>query len=139
MQKLCYNVYRNDFNSKEIETFNIFDHSLFYERAYKAKLKYKDDFEKFAKEIKSWLMYCFWSKSEYEVIITSWPPYVSGEEIDRLTETKKKQLEEYQRFYRESVELECGSKIDIYDQVMLNWDIFIKYVWDNKKLLKKRK
>lgn len=139
MQELCYNVYYNNFNSKEIEVFNIFDHGLFYERAYKAKLKYKDDFEKFAEEIKRWLMYCFWSKSEYEVIITSWPPYVSGEEIDRLTETKKKQLEEYQRFYRESARLECGSKIDIYDQVMLNWDIFIKYVWDNRKLLKKRK
>lgn len=139
MQELCYNVYFDNFNSKEIEVFNIFDHGLFYERAYKAKLKYKDDFKKFAEEIKSWLMYCFWSKSEYEVVITSWPPYVSGEEIDRLAETKKKQLEEYQRFYRESARLECGSKIDIYDQVMLNWDIFIKYVWDNRKLLKKRK
>jgi hypothetical protein len=27
----------------------------------------------------------------------------------------------------------CGRTIDIYDQVMNNWDAFIDYVWNSKK------
>ena len=30
-------------------------------------------------------------------------------------------------------------KIDVYDQVMANWAVFIDYLWENRKELKGRK
>ena len=29
--------------------------------------------------------------------------------------------------------LRCGEKIDIYEQVRMNWDVFVSYVWNSKK------
>jgi hypothetical protein len=50
-------------------------------------------------------MYYFWSKCEYEVIVSSWPP-------------------------REGSEI----KIDIYDQLKANWNIFRELVFKELKL-----
>jgi hypothetical protein len=50
-------------------------------------------------------MYYFWSKCEYEVIVSSWPPREGSEE-----------------------------KIDIYDQLKANWDIFRELVFKELKL-----
>lgn len=108
---LEWNVYLEDFNNKKIRVYNIFNHYTFYEYCLKAKKKYKDDKDKFLDKIKSSLMYCFWSKCEYEIVLTSWP--------------------KRNNFYEE--------RIDVYDQVMLNWSIFSEYIWENKKELKKKK
>lgn len=47
-------------------------------------------------------MYYFWSKCEWEIILSDFPP--------------SKKFQE--------------KKVDVYEQVMLNWDIFINYVWN---------
>lgn len=137
--KLVYNVYFEEFNDKKIVLYNIFDHGRFYDSLIKTKRKYKEDFDSFANEVKSNLMYCFWSKSEYEIILTSWPPYVESEEIDRLYNSKKEHIDKYGYFYRNYVNLMVAEKVDIYDQIIMNWDIFIKYLWDNRNLIKKKK
>lgn len=108
---LEWNVYLEDFNNRKIKVYNIFNHYNFYEYCLKAKKKYEDDKDKFLEEIKSSLMYCFWSKCEYEVILTGWPKRTDFNE----------------------------EKIDAYDQVMLNWPIFSEYIWENKKEIKKKK
>ena len=59
--------------------------------------------ENFIEQLRKSLMYYFWSKSEYQVLILPWV----GEADD--------------------------IKIDIYDQVMMNWDKFSEYVWTNKE------
>ena len=51
----------------------------------------------------------YWSKCEWEVVIESWPSG-RGEE-----------------------------KIDVYDQVMLNWGVFCDYVWEHKDEFKKKR
>lgn len=104
MQKMVWNVYYENFNGREIQSCNIFDHYSFSEDVKKIYKKYKDDFDTFSKEIKSSLMYYFWSKAEWEIIIGPW----CGQ--NRIPDAK--------------------IKVDVYDQVMLNWDIFINYVWD---------
>ena len=103
--ELEWNVYRHDFNSSEIKTFNIFDHWKFNEdvaRDLKRDLSRND----FARHLRSHLFYFFCSKCEYEVLISPW------------TGNKEKST----------------IKIDIFDQVMMNFDIFVDYVWNSRRV-----
>jgi len=102
-------VYCENFNAKTIDKFNVFHSYNFLEGCKKAFKQYsKDkDLEKLKKEINGWAMYSFWSKSEYEVIITGWPS-----------------MSEKWKFK--------DIKIDVYDQLKLNWDSFIQYTIDHK-------
>ena len=54
-------------------------------------------------------MYYYWARSEYEIIIKPWV------------------------FEKPEV------KVDIYDQVYLNWDRISEYIWNNLKLIRKEK
>ena len=100
-----WNVFYYNINKKKIETFNIFEHRSFLRYVEIAKeLKTK---EEFVEQLKSELRYYFWAKAEYEVLITPW---VGGD--------------------REK----CAVKIDVYDQVMSNFEVFVDYVWNCKEL-----
>lgn len=135
---LVWNVF-NEQNG-EILPINIFEYNYkFLEDLLVAKQKYNDNFEKFAAEVRKSLQYCYWSRSEYETIITSWPPCIESEELDRLNKEKEMYLEKHGTFYREAVELNVSYKIDIYTQIMMNWDRFIDYIWNNKHLITKKK
>lgn len=136
--KLVWNVF-NECNG-EICPLNIFEYNYrFLEDLLIAKRKYKDNFKEFAEHVRKSLQYYYWSRSEYETIITSWPPYIESEELDRLNREKEIRLEKYGTFYREAAVLNVSHKIDIYTQVMMNWDRFIDYIWNNKHLLTKKK
>ena len=106
LKPLVWNVYTENFNERRIEIDNIFDHSGFYDDCVKAAKKYKEK-DTFAEEVRRSLMYYFWSKCEWEIVLTAWPP-------------------------RDDFNDE---KIDVYDQVRLNWDAFIDYLWDNRGAL----
>ena len=111
-EKLVYMVYRENNNSSgDIVSYNIFSHIGFYNDLVEIKKKYSDDFDSFSTHVKDSLLYCFWSKCEYEIVISNFPPSKSCNDI----------------------------KVDIYDQVMLNWGLFINYLWENRKLIKKKK
>ena len=100
---LIWNVFRHDINQQEIVIYNIFNHGRFNTDVQKA-LKDAKDKDEFTDMLKRTLMYYFWSRSEYEVIIAPW---VGGRDtIDR--------------------------KVDIYTQVMNNWHIFVDYIWKHK-------
>lgn len=130
--KLKYFVYKEDFNNKEIVKYNIFDNDSLCNEIIKYKKQFKDDFKKFSEAVRNILMYRFWSKSEHEIILTSWPPYVENEEIDRLVKERDEHNSKYpDTFKRNSTRLTVAEKVDVYDQIMLNWDIFINYVWEN--------
>lgn len=105
-----WNVYNENFNQREMEMFNIFNHSGFYADCVKnvKKNKNKDDF---IKRLDLDLKYYFWSRCEYEIVLTAW--------IDPKNNFKQE-------------------KIDVYDQVRLNWDVFTDYVWRHKDELKEK-
>lgn len=107
---LVWNTYCGNFNSGEIEVHNVFDHWRFLEDCRKNAKKNGEDKDAFAEQLKRDLMYYYWSKCEWEVIIDHWPPS--------------------ERFRSE--------KIDVYDQVLLNWDLFVEYVWQHVGELKKK-
>lgn len=101
--ELEWNVFYHDINKQKITTLNIFNHWKFAEDVQKSLKKYKDK-DEFAEELRQDLMYYFWSKSEYEILISAW---CGGRDTKEL-------------------------KVDIYTQVMNNWNVFLDYVWNSK-------
>ena len=103
---LVWNVYNQNFNAREIEVINLFDKFDIddFIKLFKKRYKNKEQqtFENFKSELKNQLMYRFWSRCEWEVIITAWPP------DDKVS-----------------------IKVDVYGQIMNNFDVFCDYVWKN--------
>ena len=130
---MTWKVFRENPNSRVIEEFDIFRHSSFVKDVQKL-LKENVTKEEFSEKLRRILIYYFWCKSEWEVVITSWPPYIDKAELDRLG----KKYEEYHNNYGHypyclDVRPTVGEKVDIYSQVMLNWDHFVDYVWQHKE------
>ena len=111
-----WNVLYGDWNGREIKFRNVFDHwRLVHDIAKMSKRLSRDkeltEEEKkraFAEELRRDMMYYYWSKCEWEVIVSAWPP-------------------------RENME----AKIDVWDQVKANWDIFLDYTWEHRKDIEK--
>ena len=107
---LEWNVYISDWNNKEIRPHNVFRHGGFLEDCKKAARKYAKDREAFEKEIRNSMMYWYWSKCEWEIILSHWPSRPSAPDL----------------------------RVDVSDQVLLNWEPFINYVWDHAVELRRR-
>lgn len=122
---LVWYVYRHNINKNQIYKYNIFDHGRFREEVYELLNKHEMTYEDFSEKLRCTLIYYFWSKAEHEIVITSFPPYIDKREFDRLSSEEFKVLP--------NVRLRCGEKIDIYEQVRMNWDVFVGYVWNSKK------
>ena len=158
-------VYNQDINKHKIKPYNVFKHGGFIEGlnqmfkdikkeqsnylkknnleeplTLREVNKYNKHMQEFENEcLRKECGYYFWSKCEYEVVVTSWPPYMDVENIDKL----KKEVEEHDSQWsckqlRINVPLTVGEKIDIYDQLRLNWDAFKRYVFEHEKEIKKQ-
>lgn len=103
---LVWNVFYHNSNTKKIEFFNIFDHWKFREDVEKA-LKKSRTREALEKEVRSLLFYYFGSKYEWEVLITTFPA-----NDDKTI------------------------KVDVYWQVINNFDRFVDYIARNKRFRK---
>lgn len=139
VKDLKWNVYCSDINGKKIKIFNIFEHGGFREDVEKYFKKYKDK-EEFAEHLRCSLFYYYGSKAEWEVVITSWVPHITMNELDRLNAEREKTLKEYNREpYSLYVNPDVAKKIDVYSQVMNNWDIFLDYCWSHKPSKRNRR
>lgn len=103
-----WNVYIGDFNSARIKSYNVFNNGSFLEDCKINWKKNKGDRQAFSERLRRDLMYYYWSKCEWEVVVSSWP------------------------------EGRGEAKIDVYDQVMLNWELFVDYVWEHGSELGRR-
>lgn len=101
-----WSVYVHNFNQNKIEEYDIFEHGTFVKYLIK-DYKECETKEQFLDRLKSELRYYFWSRTEWEVLIIPW--------IGRKEE--------------------CSEKIDVFDQIMMNWHVFSEYVWNNIKSL----
>lgn len=104
---LTWNVLIEDANKKCIVIYNVFSHGGFLKDCREAVRKADGDRVVFEEMIQHDLQYYFWSRCEWEIILTAWPPHSDFD----------------------------GAKVDVYDQVMLNWNPFIDYLWTNRKEL----
>ena len=123
-------VYRYDFNKREIVPFNVFRRADFKEDVEEIDIKnisYKD----LKNRLDRLTLYYFWSKCEYEVVITSWPPFITKEDAYEMMNQFEKDSKRYEREPLViNANLEVGEKIDIYKQLHLNWDAFCGYVYN---------
>lgn len=125
--KLEWNVYIEDVNRKIIKPFNIFTHHDF-NREIESILKAKIPLADFKKKVQDTLLYYFWGKNEYEIMLTSWPPYITKEELIRLSREIKENLAKGHSNKVLNIKPCIEKRIDIYEQVMLNFNHFITYI-----------
>ena len=127
---LAYYVYIENFNLRKIEKYNVLSEHII--ECIKKETKDINEKSDFAERVKRILMYHFWSKSEWEVIITDWPAHIEVVEVTRLERERDEYFGRYNKLpYSLGVNLKVAEKIDVYDQIMLNWEIFIDYLWNN--------
>ncbi len=101
MKNLEWNVMTFDHNANRFESYNIL--SPYFVDAIKKDTKKAVGRDAFAEEVKTLCMRRFWSKFEWELVLTEW--------TGRDNPVQK--------------------KVDVYDQLVLNWDRFIDYLWAN--------
>ena len=99
-------VYYHNINADRIETFNVFRHGGVVADIAAAVKKRKNK-EEFAEELRRSIFYYFRSKSEWEILVYPWCGSRSNEPI----------------------------KVDVYNQIMNNWDVFLEYTWEHRKHL----
>lgn len=122
---LSWYVYAYDHNKKSIERKDIFKGGYWKEviDALMNQCRSKDEF---SAKFKQKLMAVYWHRSEYEVVVSHWPSYVSPDEAKRLSGEVNKNPDATHF----NVNVENSIKIDIFSQLMLNWPQFIDYIWN---------
>ena len=129
---MIWNVYCENFNNSSIIKYNIFNHEGFAQDVDKL-LKEDTTKDEFTEQLKRSLRYYFWGKSQYEVVITSWPVYINRAELDRLNTEYEEYNNKWGHYpYDINIVPDVGEKIDIYNQVMMNFDIFVDMIWREK-------
>ena len=126
-------VFYQDTNNQEITKFNIFQHRPF-KQSVEELLVYNITKEEFAEQLAHKLRYYFWRRCEYEIVITSGPLYLTKETLIEANKNYLKDCEKWGREpYRISIAPDVAKKVDIYEQIMLNWETFVDYIWMFKK------
>lgn len=110
MDEPVWKVYRENFNQRCIEEYNIFDHGGFWDMCRIIWVNVHDhssDFntqqKEFKTRIRDELHYYFWGKSQEEIVLTT--IFTNRDGFENM-------------------------QIDTYSQVMMNYDIFIEWLWN---------
>ena len=109
MKNLDWKVIYYDINGRKIDTYNVFKHSSFASEV-EMELNKCETKEEFAEKLRKSLQYYFWTKCEWEILISPWAGGRADEAI----------------------------KVDVYWQVRNNWQLFLDYVWSAKTNGKKQ-
>lgn len=95
-----FNVIIYDINRKKFKPYDVMDFFVDEYNEEKSKPKTFDEFKEFVERKSMWM---FWSRTEYEIILSDWPPFGVEE------------------------------KWDIHRQIMMNIDIVTEILMENVK------
>lgn len=131
--KMTWKVYRHDFNKGIIYEYDLFKDKRVIEDIQRL-FEEGNTKEEFSEKLRDQLKYYYWGKSEHEIIITSWVPHISKKEFNRVVAD----YNEYRNKWGKdpicfSINPEVAEKVSVYDQLRLNWDVFVDYVWSFKE------
>lgn len=137
-----WNVYFYNSNRRKVETFNIFEHGSFiqYVEKWLKKCKTKEEFVEY---LKSELMYYFWAKSEWELVVEIAEdnrifliPWCGSNNPDKeKIEVTNDTIFDWKAFAEIHTKRQIygnKAKVDVHDQVMFKWEEFVEYVWNRK-------
>ena len=129
-----WNVYIEDINSRKIVLFNVFDHRSFSKDVETLLNKHLPK-ELFSEELKQRCMYYFWSKCEWEIVISSWPVSIDAKEWDRIERDRNEWLKKYKTNPKVlNISPTVESKIDVYRQLEANWAAFVDYLLTSQSI-----
>ena len=124
-------------NTQIIEDYDVLRYYIDMIKKLKKKSRNKNEF---ADELKKEMMWHYWSRSEYELIIeitddnqVFLKPWVGCRDAEnaKINVTEDKTFD-WLAFAKEHINkqiLKNEAKIDIYDQLVFRWDDFIDYCW----------
>lgn len=128
--RMIWNVYAKRSSSPKVEVYDIFQHHDFREDVDKL-IKQKLSRAEFEEMLKRKLSYYFWGKVEWEITAAPYPTYVTYKEFDRVNDEVKAFILQNDRFPpRRQLDVEGAIRLDVYEQVTLNWDSFVDYIWN---------
>lgn len=131
-------VLYHNFNSGKIEQYNVLKYR---ENDIKKIRKKCETKEEFAEKLRREMMYYYWSKCEWEmiltktednrIILTPWCGCKNPEEvkIDVTDNTDFDWIGFADKHIKEQV-YQNIAKIDVFDQLQYRWDEFVDYVWN---------
>ena len=96
-----FNVINFEFNSKKFESYDVMPYLINCYKNVKRKKECPKTFDEFKQFVESKSMYMYWSRCEYEIILSDWP----GQNIHK--------------------------KIDVHEQLMMNIDIVTDILMKN--------
>ena len=129
---LSWKVIMEDFNSHKIIYYDLFKSGYWEKVAKELKEEKHSVFQAWSDAFRQKLMSQYWSRSEYEVVVTSWPPYIKVDDVQKLQdEIANREKTWGSKPLRVNITPTVARKIDILEQLDANWEVFSKYVWRN--------
>mgnify|MGYP007056154073 CR=1 FL=1 len=114
-----FNVINYNINSREFESYNIIPYLL---NCYNKDANKPKTFDEFKEFVRSKAMYRWWSRCEYEIILSPWPYLTSPSE--RYDKKGEDDIEAWKEHWKKHLK-EC-KKIDVWDQIKMNLDVITK-------------
>lgn len=124
-------------NKQTIEYYDVLKYREDYIKTIKKKCATK---EEFSEVLRREMMWSYWSKCEYELIIEIdengriWlSPWVGCREPDKVkVDVTDRKDYDWNDFAKEYIDKRYGNKqkIDVWDQLEYVWDSFVDYTWN---------
>ena len=138
-----WNVYYFDCNKQEIMKYNVFKHS-YVTKEIKEHIKTCTTKYDLIDRVTSILRYYFWSKAEWELILsktednklllTPWCGCCNPEKVTiDVTNDNLLDWNEFLKVQTNNYKYHNEAKIDVFDQVTFRFNEFINYIWNNFK------
>lgn len=123
-----------DVNAREFKPYNVLRYREDFIKQLKKKVTTR---EEFAEEMRSKMMYYYWSKCEVEVVLSKkdgriiMSPWVGPKDVT-LDVTDRPDFDWVDFFDKKASQFykKDEIKIDIFDQLNYHWDDFIDYCWN---------
>lgn len=139
---LNWDVYYYNSNMQEIQKYNVLGGKYYSEQIKRIKKKSKTK-EEFSESLRHEMMYHFWSRSEWELIIKLTKdsrvflvPWCGCKDPENKTlEVTNDTSFDWVGFALENITRQTrrdDTKIDVYSQLKYRWEDFVAYCYNNK-------